>query len=247
MARKTFYGLLELARDASPEDIHRAFRRLALLYHPDMVVGLDNTARSQSEERMKIISEAFAVLRKPKLRELYDRCLQDGLDFALEVTAMQNPPRGDDAVACDLTADTKELKRRVLAIVDVARSSVDENDNYFDFIVEGHVGPSRYWVYGKALDFICAEDIEGVVAFADQIECPKATSLSRDYLSFVLAGRSMHEPETVKGMVERYNARMRTVSRNQPLRALVILPGPGEAPFVPHHEVLKPRFMRMPQ
>ncbi|WP_028060228.1 DnaJ domain-containing protein [Candidatus Solirubrobacter pratensis] len=62
-----YYEALGVPRDASNEDIRRAYRRLAREYHPD--VNKDPGA----EDRFKEISEAYEVLRDPEKRERYDR------------------------------------------------------------------------------------------------------------------------------------------------------------------------------
>lgn len=66
MARD-YYEVLGVPRNASQEDIKRAFRRLARQYHPDVSDAPD------AEERFKEINEAYAVLSDPEKRAAYDR------------------------------------------------------------------------------------------------------------------------------------------------------------------------------
>jgi molecular chaperone DnaJ len=68
MAKEDFYQVLGIKRDAKPEEIKKAYRRLARKYHPDVNPG-DNSA----EERFKLITEAHDVLSDPKKRSVYDR------------------------------------------------------------------------------------------------------------------------------------------------------------------------------
>src|ERR1700682_5258476 len=68
MAKEDFYKILGVKRDAKPDEIKKAYRRLARKYHPDVNPG-DKTA----EERFKQMSEAFDVLSDPKKRTVYDR------------------------------------------------------------------------------------------------------------------------------------------------------------------------------
>jgi curved DNA-binding protein len=72
MAAEDFYSVLGVARDASADEIQRAYRKLARTYHPD--VNKDPSA----EERFKQISEAYDVLSDPATRERYDAF---GADF----------------------------------------------------------------------------------------------------------------------------------------------------------------------
>lgn len=68
MATKDYYKILGLDRNASQDDIKKAFRKLALQYHPDKNKG-DKTA----EEKFKAVNEANSVLIDPEKRKLYDR------------------------------------------------------------------------------------------------------------------------------------------------------------------------------
>lgn len=67
-ARKDYYAALGVAKDASPEDIKRAYRKLARKHHPDV-----NPGDVHAEERFKEISEAYHVLSDEKRRHQYDR------------------------------------------------------------------------------------------------------------------------------------------------------------------------------
>src|SRR5207247_6072926 len=65
-----YYALLGVARDAGEADIKKAYRRLAMQYHPDRVAAAEKTA---AEEKFKEITEAYEVLRDPDKRAAYDR------------------------------------------------------------------------------------------------------------------------------------------------------------------------------
>ena len=68
MDKKDYYRTLGIERTAGAEEIKKAYRKLALLFHPDR-----NQGDKEAEERFKEISEAYAVLSDRKKRMEYDR------------------------------------------------------------------------------------------------------------------------------------------------------------------------------
>ena len=81
MKYEDYYEILGVARDASPEEIKKAYRRLALKWHPDRHLEDKATAEAQ----FKRMSEAYEVLSDPDKRKKYDRFGHDykqGQEFA---------------------------------------------------------------------------------------------------------------------------------------------------------------------
>ncbi len=75
MAKKDYYELLGVARNASEEDIKKAYRRLAMKLHPDR-----NPGNKQAEEKFKEVKEAFEVLSDARKRAAYDQFGHAGVD-----------------------------------------------------------------------------------------------------------------------------------------------------------------------
>src|SRR5690349_23116928 len=69
-----FYATLGVPRTASDEDIKKAYRKLAMTYHPDR-----NNGSKEAEEKFKLITEAYDVLRDPQKRAAFDRYGEAGL------------------------------------------------------------------------------------------------------------------------------------------------------------------------
>jgi molecular chaperone DnaJ len=72
--KSDYYQTLEVQRDASPDEVKRAFRKLAMQYHPD------RNSEPGAEARFKEINEAYEVLSDPERRATYDRFGHAGLD-----------------------------------------------------------------------------------------------------------------------------------------------------------------------
>lgn len=78
MKYKDYYEILGVSREAKPEDIRKAYRKLAKKYHPDV------NKEAGAEEKYKEINEAYEVLKDPDKRQKYDTLgmnWQSGQDF----------------------------------------------------------------------------------------------------------------------------------------------------------------------
>jgi len=71
VSSQDYYATLQVARDAEPEVIEKAYRALALKYHPD------TSSAAGSGRRMRLLNDAYAVLGDPVRRQRYDRALRE--------------------------------------------------------------------------------------------------------------------------------------------------------------------------
>lgn len=69
---KDYYAVLGIQKDASEEDIKKAYRKQALRYHPD------KNKSPGAEDKFKEIAEAYDVLSDPKKKDIYDRFGEEG-------------------------------------------------------------------------------------------------------------------------------------------------------------------------
>ncbi len=74
MATNDYYRTLGVARNAGPDEIKSAYRKLALKYHPDR-----NQGNKEAEATFKEINEAYEVLSTPEKRQVYDQYGAEGL------------------------------------------------------------------------------------------------------------------------------------------------------------------------
>src|SRR5436309_469309 len=78
MAKRDYYAVLGVSRDASEDDIRKAYRRLAMKHHPDR-----NPEDKGSEDKFKEAKEAYEVLTDAKKRATYDHFGHAGVDPAM--------------------------------------------------------------------------------------------------------------------------------------------------------------------
>ena len=93
-----YYELLGVSRDASSDDIKRAFRQLARELHPDA-----NPDSPEAEARFKEVALAYEVLSNPERRERYDRFGPEG------VAGFGDPTAGSAAWATSSTRSSAEV------------------------------------------------------------------------------------------------------------------------------------------
>lgn len=70
---KDYYKILNLSKGASDDEIKKAYRKLALKYHPD------KNKEPGAEEKFKEVAEAYEILSDPKKKEIFDKYGEDGL------------------------------------------------------------------------------------------------------------------------------------------------------------------------
>lgn len=75
MAKRDYYEVLGVAKNASDEDLKKAYRKLAMKYHPDR-----NPDSKEAEEKFKEAKEAYEVLGDEQKRAAYDRYGHAGVD-----------------------------------------------------------------------------------------------------------------------------------------------------------------------
>ena len=73
MAKRDYYEVLGIDKNASEDDIKKAYRKIAIKYHPDR-----NPGNKEAEEKFKEAAEAYDVLHDPKKRQQYDQFGFDG-------------------------------------------------------------------------------------------------------------------------------------------------------------------------
>jgi molecular chaperone DnaJ len=74
LAKRDFYSILGVERNASPEEIKKAYRKMAMQHHPDR-----NAGNKEAEEKFKEAAEAYEVLSDPAKKQRYDQYGHEGI------------------------------------------------------------------------------------------------------------------------------------------------------------------------
>lgn len=81
--RKDYYDILQIKKEATLEDVKKAYRHQAMRHHPDKHAEESEEAKKDHEQKFKDVAEAFTVLSDTKLRWNFDNCEgeEDGWDL----------------------------------------------------------------------------------------------------------------------------------------------------------------------
>ena len=76
MSKENFYEILGVKSDATIKQINKAYKKLAMRFHPDKLNGLSDADKKANEEHFKLINHANETLSNPEKRKLYDNKVQ---------------------------------------------------------------------------------------------------------------------------------------------------------------------------
>jgi tetratricopeptide (TPR) repeat protein len=166
----TLYDTLGVERDASDQDVRKAFRRLALKYHPDRFLGEE---RQEAEERFQGITEAFNVLSHPDSREKYDKEIAQGTDVK-KMDAKE--------IARRLAAKGSQAMRegKMAEAVEHLKMAIDHDDNNF----------RAHYFYGQVLARIPGKERDALrhVEKAATLDANNATIVAEAAVLSLAAG-----------------------------------------------------------
>ncbi|KAJ3342526.1 DnaJ sub C member 7 [Gonapodya sp. JEL0774] len=96
-SKKDYYKILGVDKSASEEELKKAYRKMALKYHPDKNASLSEEEKIQAEKQFKDVSEAYNILTDTRKRQIYDAGGDlDGPDMDSGMPGMHGMPGGVD-------------------------------------------------------------------------------------------------------------------------------------------------------
>jgi hypothetical protein len=135
-----FYSLLSIDRDASVEDIKRAYKRQSLQMHPDKLAQRGQTVTEQDQARFTRMKEAYEVLSDPHKKEAYDAVGERGMKW------MDEPFSIDPQEVAHNFATSSVLDRsKIFAIFVAIAAAVLMLPLLICLHVDGFFGPNAAW------------------------------------------------------------------------------------------------------
>ncbi|XP_075152880.1 dnaJ protein homolog 1 isoform X2 [Haematobia irritans] len=119
---KDYYKILGLPKTATEEEIKKAYRKLALRYHPD------KNKAANAEEKFKEVAEAYEVLSDKSKREVYDKYGEDGLKSG----GRSNGTSSNNTFTYQFHVDPRATFAQFFGSSNPFGSFFDMNDNLFD-------------------------------------------------------------------------------------------------------------------
>ena len=220
--QRDFYEVLGVPRTASQEEIKKAYRRLAMQYHPD------RNPSPEAEERFKEINRAYEVLSDPEKRAAYDRFGHAGVDGGAGATGFEgfNPFEGFGDIFDAFFGGTRARRRRGPVRGADLRYDLEISFEEAAFGTEKEIEFSRYEVCSECRG-------RGAAAGTDLATCPDcngvgeirrtASSIFGQFVNVMTCGRCGGEGR----IIVRPCPRCRGSGRERVTRRLVVRIPPG--------------------
>ncbi|CAI0385325.1 unnamed protein product, partial [Linum tenue] len=147
-----YYKILQVDRNASDDDLKKAYRKLAMKWHPDK----NPNNKKDAEARFKQISEAYEVLSDSQKRAVYDQYGEEGLKFnprnADDIFAEvfgQSSPFGENNLHCSL----EELYKGTTKKMKISREIVDASNKSMQVEEIINIDIKAGWKKGTKITF----------------------------------------------------------------------------------------------
>lgn len=235
--KKTFYETLGVSPTASIKEIKDAYRKRARVAHPDLHRDRNTMMRQLAEDQIRLLNEAYTILTRDEKRELYDRCLKDGLDF-YEVEQYERPETSAEREVREATVqlEVEGLQKSVEDAIAGLQTLMpgakwrreDPGDEYFTAFLTGQKGPMRYRIWFKALSTLGPADVPGLAGYAQAVLQTVPPGLIREQHAYLMIGRTVTQASELYEQVQAFNQTcFQNVGGRAP-RSLIAFTGVGD-------------------
>lgn len=215
---KDHYSTLGVAPTSNASDIKKAYRALAIRFHPDRVQGADSITAS---EKMIQINEAFAVLSDERRREAYDREMlaertpkparpaqPPSTDWEIPVapTARKaaDSVRQNSAVNQSVSQDFfDKIKLQVMNIGESAKMK-EETEPGWAWSLQGKTWGANYWVSFRVLPVLSSNTARELMKQIETVMSKRRSGWKNNAFVFVVAFKEIQESDMVLKMFRTY-------------------------------------------
>ncbi len=216
--KRNFYELLKVDQAASPKELKAGFLDRVRACHPDHLQHLDEDIQEFALEKMKLVNEAYDVLKNTERRAIYDRCLGTGENFVHALTLhfeemeREEAQKRDEANRPDpiIVRYMEEASVKVLHLAIEKRFSQCKwqaiDSDFFDLVLLGHEGMDKYLIHIKGYTHLRTTDLATLIkAVPDFCTNPTKTPLERDHFHVLLTAAEMESQSKLFGAVTAFN------------------------------------------
>lgn len=215
---KDHYATLGVSPTSNASDIKKAYRALAIRYHPDRIQGGDSITAS---EKMIEINEAFAILSDERRREAYDLDLlaernpkaaksAQPASNDWEVPVAPTPKRAPEAARQNTAVNQSvaqdffgKLKLQVMTIGESAKMKEEAEPGWL-WALQGKTWGGNYWVSFRLLPLLSTNTAREVMKQIETIMSKRRSGWKNNAFIFVVAFKELQESDIVLKLLRTY-------------------------------------------
>ena len=169
---RNYYEILEIEKNATQEEIKKAYRKLSLKWHPDKWSTKSESERKEAEEKFKEISKVYQILSDPETRNIYDIYGEDFDNFGSSgETSSSDVADEIKREYAEAEAKKQELKKQMLVVQMQSLSILIVVDEFMEYlwITENDLDSSLWTPYDNWKEKIRNLPFEEIDAFREKM------------------------------------------------------------------------------
>jgi curved DNA-binding protein CbpA len=215
---KDHYETLGVSPGSNASDIKKAYRALAVKFHPDRVQGGDSITAS---EKMIEINEAFAILSDERRREAYDRELlaerspkvsatTAAANADWEIPMAPSPKKAPEAARQNSAVNQSiaqdffdKIKLQVMTVGESAKMK-EESEPGWSWALQGKTWGGNYWVSLRVLTLLSTNTARELLKQTESIMSKRRSGWKNNAFVFVIAFKEIQESDIVLKLFRTY-------------------------------------------